>query len=115
MLMMTSACRNYRVTGMAEHAYLHQTYVRLKVYHATEAIWTKTSIVPIVSIGSSCIIIGLYVTIRETVLPLPIYIAYLYATVACIGTTFWLCYDIVRVRRASEALVEKLTSATTGQ
>src|SRR4051794_7777117 len=104
--------RRDHVDGMAARLHLRRTYMKLRVYHAAEALWIKhTSVVAIFS-WSATTILCFYGTINKTDLPLPIYCAYTYTGVACSGAMFWMCYEMIMVMRSSEAIVATLKSTT---
>src|SRR4051794_28650430 len=84
--------------------------MRLKVYHTAESLWVKSTIFLTVFSISSTIVLCLYVTVRETDLPLLMYVVYPYTGAVCTVALFWMCYEIIMVQRTSEAVVGTLNS-----
>ena len=70
----------------------------------------KFMVVPTIASATSTIIICFFVTIRHQEVPVWLVPVFFYVGITLFGIVFWICYQMVLVIRASEAVIGVLTS-----
>ena len=102
--------RKYDITDMEGRAVVERLYNCLQCHFRVYRIWVKFHFPPHVLSISVAVIITTFVSIRYTDLPLILYIFYPNTAFNLMLIIFWLCYDTVRVVRASEEIIDRLQS-----
>ena len=95
---------------MEGRAFVERLYICLQHHFRVYSIWIKFEMPPLLSSISVAVIVAAFVSIRYTDLPLVLYLVYPNTACNLMFMVFWLCYDIVRIVRASEEIIGRLQS-----
>ena len=95
---------------MERRAKVEKMYLQLTLFNRVVHVWLRLVLPPAVFAISSTVIITLFVTIRYTQLPLMFYIIFPYVGLTVIFMMFWQFYDVIRILRAAENILEPLWS-----
>ena len=99
---------------MEGRAVVERLYIFLQYQFRVYTTWLKFQLPPTILSVSVAVIITAFVSIRYTDLPLILYIFYPNTAFNLMLIVFWLCYDCVRVTRASEEIIGRLQSENAG-
>ena len=108
---MTGFCRRIKITDVDSHKRVEHLYRCMLVFNQVLLGWMKV-FAPMAILGlSSCFIVLMFLTIRDTELPTLIYCAFPIVGCFFMGIIFWVSYDAMMAKRASEEILGNLQSA----
>ena len=102
------------MNDMESRAVVERLYICLQYHFRVYIVWIKFQLPPTILSVSVAVIITAFVSIRYTDLPLILYIFYPNTASNIMLIVFWLCYDGVRLVRASEEIIGRLQSESAG-
>ena len=93
---------------------LWRQYQSLQVYNAIAIDWIKLMVVPTIFSLSIAIIACLFISIRHAELPILTYLMFPYTGVSLLILLFWICFEVIKIIRASEEIIVKLGTRECG-
>ena len=97
-----------------DRLFLWRQYQSLQVYNAIVINWVKLMVVPTIFCLSIAIIACLFTSIRHTELPILTYLMFPYTAVSVLILLFWVCFEAIKIIRASEAILGTLGALECG-
>ena len=95
---------------MESRAVVERLYNYCQLHNRVVHNWLKFMLPPTISGVSTAVIVTTFVSIRYTELPLIFYVFYPNSAFNLMFILFWMCYDMVRLIRASEYIIGQLLS-----
>ena len=102
--------RKYTISDMESRAVVERLYNYCQLHNRVVHNWLKFMLPPTISGVSTAVIVTTFVSIRYTELPLIFYVFYPNSAFNLMFILFWMCYDMVRLIRASEYIIGQLLS-----
>ena len=106
--------RRYAVKDMESRAVLERMYIYLEHQLRLYTVWIKLELPPTMLAVAIAITISAFVSICYTDLPPIIYLVYPNTAFTLMLMIFWICYDGVRIMRASGEVIDGPRSANAG-
>ena len=105
-------CRKIRITDVDSRNRVENLYRCMQVFNQGFRNWMKASVPPTIFGLSFGFILTMYVTVRDKELPTLAYCCFPVAGAFFMGIIFWVVYDAVVAKRASEEILGNLQSST---